>query len=123
MLLLTYQAPPCSTDFQIAAGGEEQKQALLERFAPEQLPVEFGGTAATVLGYRERGIKAYERSGGSAAGRVVGRAGDTTLPPRKSWEGVSEREGEKEEERAREAVAGCHGWYGGVDEALSQLEW
>ena len=45
-----------------------QRAALLERFQPDQLFAEFGGSGPSLAGFRERAILAYERRPLSEAG-------------------------------------------------------
>ena len=97
---------PTRNKFVVLAGGEAQRQALLERFAPDQLAQEFGGSAPTLLGYRERAILEYERTGASGPA-----------------EGDDETLSEQREQRAEEALGRCHDWYTGVKGALRQTEW
>jgi hypothetical protein len=97
---------PTRNKFVVLTGGEAQRRALLERFAPDQLAQEFGGSAPSLLGYRERAILEYERTG--ASGPVEG-----------DDEALSE---EERELRAAEALGRCHDWYTGVKAALRQTE-
>ena len=103
---------PTRRKFVVLCGGEDQRRTLLENFAPDQLAREFGGSAPSLRGYRERAILEYEYS--SASPRSV----DAVAASATTAEESTERE-----ERAQNSLARCHDWYSTVKSALRQDVW
>ena len=104
---------PTREKFVVLRGGEEQRLKLLEKFAPDQLAREFGGSAPSLRGYRERAILEYAHS--SASPRP---ADSVAAAGAASSEELSERE-----ERAQNSLERCHDWYITVKGALRQTKW
>jgi hypothetical protein len=103
---------PTRRKFVVLCGGEDQRRALLENFAPDQLAREFGGSAPSLRGYRERAILEYEYSSASPRPAAAVAASAATV------EELAERE-----ERAQNSLARCHDWYSTIKSALRKNDW